>query len=88
MGEKLKQSQFTFEKFAKNKIASKSIKNYGAIIIVRNSKEIIDIVDRIAPEHLEIKVNNPEAIEKEFQMQVLYFRKIWPRGYRRLYCWT
>ena len=48
----------------RNKIASKSIKNYGAIIVVRNNKEIIDIVDRIAPEHLEIKVNNPEAIEK------------------------
>ena len=49
----------------RNKIASKSIKNYGAIIVVRNNKEIIDIVDRIAPEHLEIKVNNPEAIEKK-----------------------
>ncbi|MAW01711.1 MAG: histidinol dehydrogenase [Candidatus Pelagibacter sp.] len=49
----------------RNKIASKSIKNYGAIIIAKNNKEIVRIVDRIAPEHLEIKVKNPETIEKK-----------------------
>jgi len=49
----------------RNKIAAKSIKNYGAIIIVKNNKEIVRIVDRIAPEHLEIKVKNPETIEKK-----------------------
>ena len=33
--------------------------------LVKNNKEIVRIVDRIAPEHLEIKVKNPETLEKK-----------------------
>jgi len=40
------------------KIAKLSIKNYGTIIVCKSDKEIIDITNQIAPEHLEIKVKN------------------------------
>ena len=48
----------------RKKIASQSIKKFGCIIICKNKKEIIDIANLIAPEHLEIKIKNPEKIEK------------------------
>ena len=46
------------------KIAKLSIKNYGTIIVCKSDKEIIDITNQIAPEHLEIKVKNYNSIEK------------------------
>ena len=39
-------------------IAKKSLKNNGILIQVSSDKEIIDIVNRIAPEHLELNVKN------------------------------
>ena len=49
----------------RKKIAQKSIDNFGGIIVCKNDSEIIDIVNQIAPEHLEIKVNNCEILEKK-----------------------
>ncbi len=49
----------------KQKIAQSSINNFGAIIVCKNDKEIVDIVNQIAPEHLEIKINNSDFIEKK-----------------------
>ena len=46
------------------KIAKLSIKNYGTIVVCKSDKEIIDITNQIAPEHLEIKVKNYNSIEK------------------------
>ncbi len=42
-------------------IASKSWRDYGAIIVVRTLDEAMPLVDRIAPEHLELAVAKPEA---------------------------
>ena len=39
-------------------IAYKSIKNNGLIIKVNNDKQIIDIINEIAPEHLELNIVN------------------------------
>ena len=49
----------------RKKIAQKSIDNFGGIIVCKNDSEIIDIVNQIAPEHLEIKVKNCEILEKK-----------------------
>jgi len=49
----------------RKKIAQKSINNFGGIIVCKNDSEIIDIVNQIAPEHLEIKVKNCEILEKK-----------------------
>lgn len=43
-------------------IARRSVKDYGAAIIVKDMKEAVAIVNRLAPEHLELAVENPEAM--------------------------
>jgi len=40
-------------------IAKASIENYGAIFIVPNLKRAMDLANRIAPEHLELHIENP-----------------------------
>ena len=44
------------------KIAGASWEQYGAIIIVRSLEEGATLVDRIAPEHLEIATENPDEL--------------------------
>lgn len=43
-------------------IARKSIDDYSAIIVAKDLSEAIDFSNRIAPEHLELAVDNPFAI--------------------------
>ncbi len=43
-------------------IARSSWRNYGAIIIVKNMEEAVEIIDRIAPEHIELAVEKPETL--------------------------
>ena len=48
-------------------IAKKSIQNNGLIIKVYNDKQIIDVINEIAPEHLELNVKNyKKYIDKIF----------------------
>ena len=54
-----------FPQLNREKIAKKSIQNYGAIILCKNDNEIVELVNKIAPEHLEIKLKNCEKIEKK-----------------------
>ena len=42
----------------RKEIALRSLRNNGLIIIVRNDKDITEIINEIAPEHLEINVKN------------------------------
>ena len=48
----------------KKKIASKSLKNFGLSILVKDKKILIDTINLIAPEHLEIFTKNPNQILK------------------------
>ena len=48
----------------KRKIASKSLKNFGLSILVKNNKILIDAINLIAPEHLEIFSKNADKIAK------------------------
>ena len=43
-------------------IIRKSLKNNGAIIISDNLNECADLVNRIAPEHLQVSIKNPNKI--------------------------
>ena len=43
-------------------IAKKSLKNNGILMHVNSDKKIIDIVNKIAPEHLELNVKNYKSI--------------------------
>ena len=51
----------------RKKIASRSIKNFGCIIICKNKKELINLTNKIAPEHLEIKIKGSEILEKQIK---------------------
>jgi len=58
---------FIFEQLKvlpKKKIASKSLKNFGLSILVKNKKLLIDTINLIAPEHLEVFIKNPNKILK------------------------
>ncbi|PAF43270.1 histidinol dehydrogenase [Helicobacter sp. 11S02629-2] len=43
-------------------IASKSIDLRGAIIVTKDLKECVELMDKIAPEHLEVCVNDPMSL--------------------------
>ncbi|WP_039918235.1 histidinol dehydrogenase [Cellvibrio mixtus] len=47
---------------ARNEIASVSLKNRGALIQVADMQQAVEISNRIAPEHLELSVADPEAL--------------------------
>ena len=46
----------------RREIAKKSLSRYGAIIKTRNLDAAVDISNSIAPEHLEIMTEKPEAV--------------------------
>lgn len=46
-------------------IAKAAIANRGALILVKDRAEGIEVINRIAPEHLELSVDDPEAIVKD-----------------------
>jgi histidinol dehydrogenase len=50
------------QQLSRETIARQSIDNYGAIIIAQDLQEAIAFSNRIAPEHLELAVDNPFAI--------------------------
>jgi histidinol dehydrogenase len=43
-------------------IAGASWRDHGAVIVVRSWEEAIGLVDRLAPEHVQIMVRNPEEL--------------------------
>ncbi|MCD8568488.1 MAG: histidinol dehydrogenase [Geovibrio sp.] len=47
------------EELPKKEIAKKSIDSYGAVILVKDMDEACDVANEIAPEHLELYVENP-----------------------------
>ena len=51
----------------KKQIASKSIKNYGLAIFANSQSKIVDVVNTIAPEHLEIDFKNYKDLIKNIK---------------------
>lgn len=47
------------EDMPRKDIIKKSLKDYGAIIVCQNLSEAVDFADELAPEHLEMCVENP-----------------------------
>ncbi len=46
----------------RKKVASQSLERRGAILIVENLEHAVQLVNRIAPEHLELAVSGPRAL--------------------------
>ena len=58
-------------------IAGASWRDYGAIIIVRDLDEAADLTNRIAPEHLELCVADPEALSARIEHAGAIFLGRW-----------
>ena len=52
------------KKLPKKNIASKSLKNFGLAILAKNKKKILEVINCIAPEHLELCTNMNNEIIK------------------------
>ena len=52
-------------KLPRKKIATIALKKNGLIILAKNDKQIISIINEVAPEHLEINVNNYKKYYKK-----------------------
>lgn len=50
------------KKLPKASIAKESLKNFGAIIVVKSLQEACDVANTIAPEHLEVMTENPDEL--------------------------
>lgn len=51
----------------KAEIARTAIANRGALILVKDRQEGIDVINQIAPEHLELSVNDPETMAEHIR---------------------
>jgi histidinol dehydrogenase len=51
----------------RKKIAQASLDRRGAILIVRDLHQAMELVNRIAPEHLELAVSRPQSLVKEIK---------------------
>jgi histidinol dehydrogenase len=68
-------------KLPKKDIASKSLKNFGLAIYANNKKNIIEIINLIAPEHLELNMkNNNEIIKKVKNAGSIFIGKFSPEA--------
>jgi histidinol dehydrogenase len=48
----------------RGEIAAKSWENNGAVVVVSQMSDAIELINEIAPEHLELAIDDPEAIAK------------------------
>ena len=47
------------EKLSRREIIEKSLENYCAVIVCQSTEQMVDLANRIAPEHLEVACENP-----------------------------
>lgn len=52
---------------ARRDIATASWRDFGAIIVVADLEDAVALTDRYAPEHLELAIDNPEAIRRKIR---------------------
>ena len=68
-------------KLPKKKIASKSLKNFGLAILTNSKKKVLEIINTIAPEHLELCTNfNREIINGVKNARSIFIRKYSPEA--------
>lgn len=67
----LEQVQASIEKLLptmeRKDIINKSLSDRGALILVKDESEAIDVSNFISPEHLELSVENPQAMSKKIK---------------------
>ena len=61
----------------RKEIAKRSLKNFGAAIVVKNMKEAVGLANRIAPEHLEVMTRAPRRLLPEIRNAGAVFLGKW-----------
>ena len=69
--------EINLQNLSRNEIAGKSWKNNGAIIKVPNFEMAAELSNRIAPEHLELCVSDPESLAKKISNAGAIFLGHW-----------
>ncbi len=68
-------------KLPKKKIATKSLKNFGLAILTNSKKKILEIINTIAPEHLELNTSmNKELIKGVYNAGSIFIGKFSPEA--------
>ncbi|UCG77478.1 MAG: histidinol dehydrogenase, partial [Nitrospirota bacterium] len=62
---------------SRNAIARRSLKNFGAIIVVGSTKQAVELSNNIAPEHLEIMTREPSKVLKDIKNAGAIFLGKW-----------
>ena len=57
--ETMKELERQIALLSRNEIIEKSLRDYGAIIVCRSVDEMVDMANELAPEHLEVMMENP-----------------------------
>jgi histidinol dehydrogenase len=65
------------ESLERRAIAGASWRDFGAVIVTRDLDEAVALSDRIAPEHLELAVNDPEALSDKIRHAGAIFLGRW-----------
>ena len=55
------------ERLPKADIARQALANRGALILVKDRAEGIEVINQVAPEHLELSLDDPKAVEKHIR---------------------
>lgn len=61
----------------KAEIAKKSLKNFGAIVLVKSLKKATEVANAIAPEHLEVMTENPDKLVSQLKNAGAIFLGQW-----------
>lgn len=68
MAEKVRNRLYSqIESLPRREIAKSALKNYGAIVIVKSVSEAVKLADKVAPEHLELCVKDPDSILEQVE---------------------
>jgi histidinol dehydrogenase len=65
------------EEMPRKKVIAASLKNRGALILTRDLDEACDVANRIAPEHLELAMNDPEKLVPKLRSVGAIFLGAW-----------
>jgi histidinol dehydrogenase len=76
-GEVKKELGIQLRALKRKEIAKKSLKNFGAVIVVKNMQEAVGLANRIAPEHLEVMTRAPRKLLPEIRNAGAVFLGKW-----------
>ena len=54
----------------------KSLKTNGLIILIKDDKQVVQVINEIAPEHLEMNVKNKTPIKRVNEFNIYSIKKV------------